>query len=160
MSQRIEWIDTAKMLTMFLVIIGHCNYYTIATPYGGIYYSELVNTDDYSMTFRSLRCIVAFIYSFHMPLFMALSGMLFSLSMKKDIRFLKLIKDKATRLLMPFVAVSLFLNIPIKYLSEYWNESGNVISDIFCGQILLMGNSHLWFVVALFWIFIGYYIEG
>ena len=85
MTQRIEWIDTAKMLTMFLVIIGHCNYYTIATPYGGIYYSEQINGDDFSLTYRCLGYLVAFIYSFHMPLFMALSGMLFSLSMKKKI---------------------------------------------------------------------------
>ena len=143
---------------MFLVIIGHCNYYTIATPYGGIYYSEQINGDDFSLTYRCLGYLVAFIYSFHMPLFMALSGMLFSLSMKKKIIFTKLVKDKAERLLIPFVAVSLFLNIPIKYVSGYWSGSDNVISDIICGQILLMGNSHLWFVVALFWIIIGYYI--
>lgn len=145
------------MLTMFLVVIGHCSYYTIATPYGGIYYSELINGENYSVAYRCLRYLVAFIYTFHMPLFIALSGMLFSLSMKKGISFHKMVKDKAIRLLMPFLAVSLFLSIPIKYFTDYWSDSDNLLGDIVCGQLLLMGNSHLWFIVALFWIFIGYY---
>lgn len=157
MTQRIEWIDTAKMLTMFLVIIGHCNYYTIATPYGGIYYTEKINSEELSFAYRFLKYLVAFIYTFHMPLFMALSGMLFSLSMKRGISFSKLVRDKAMRLLIPFMAVSLFLSIPIKFAIGYWEGSDDLFKDIVCGQFLLMGNSHLWFVVALFWIFIVYF---
>lgn len=156
MSQRIEWIDTAKLFTMLLVVIGHCNYYTISTPYGGIdFFSD---AEGRSFIYRCLYWLVSFIYTFHMPLFMALSGMCFSLSMKKIISFKSLIKSKAYRLLTPFFAVTICLSIPLKYFSGYWDDSENVLLDMFLGQFLLMGNSHLWFIVSLFWIFLAYYL--
>lgn len=145
------------MLTMLLVIIGHSNYYHIASSYGGVYNSDFVCSNDFSIVYRCLRYLVFFIYTFHMPLFMALSGMLFSFTLRKNVSFAKLVKDKSIRLLLPFFAVSLLLSIPIKYISGYWSDSDNVISDIFFGQLLLMGNSHLWYVIALFWIFLVYY---
>lgn len=154
--QRVGWIDTAKMLTMFLVILGHCTYYNISTPYGGIYYGTSMT--EVSLVQRLLNFIVSFIYTFHMPMFMALSGMLFTFSMRKNISFISLVKNKAVRLLIPFLAVSIFLSIPLKYISGYWDYSGEMFLDIILGQILLMGNSHLWFVVSLFWIFLAFYI--
>ncbi|MBQ6965925.1 MAG: acyltransferase [Bacteroidaceae bacterium] len=156
MSQRIEWIDTVKTLTMLLVVIGHCNYYTIETPYGGIHY--LTESCNISTAYKCLRCIVVFIYSFHMPLFMSLSGMCFSISMKKNMNIKDLIHNKILRLLLPFLSVSLFLSIPIKFATGYWDGSETIPKDIIYGQLLLMGNSHLWFLASLFWIFIAYYM--
>lgn len=118
------------------------------------------NLDNHSALDQVLGWIVNFIYAFHMPLFFMLSGMCFYLSTKrKTILLPKLLKSKAIRLLLPFVFVSLLLSIPIKYCSGYWQGSDHIFYDIFMGQLLLMGNSHLWFVVSLFWIFlVSYYI--
>ena len=157
-TKRLEWIDTAKVLTMFLVIIGHCNYYRIATPFGGIYYVN--QSYESSIVYNFLTWIITFIYSFHMPLFMALSGMCFTFTRNELLSLRSLIKNKAIRLLLPFIAVSILLSIPLKYFTGYWDSSSNILSDVVCGQLLLMGNSHLWFVVSLFWIFLlFYYIE-
>jgi len=156
MNKRIEWIDTTKVVTMILVVLGHCAYYNIVTLYGGIHY--LSDDIEVSETYNLLKELVDSIYTFHMPLFMALSGMCYYVSQSKNACIINLMKDKAIRLLLPFVVVSLFLSIPLKYLSGYWIESENVLTDIFLGQILLLGNSHLWFIVSLFWVFLLFYI--
>ncbi len=99
--ERIEWIDTAKVMAMLLVIIGHCNYYRISTPFGGVYYFE--NGEEVTFVYEAFRWLTSFIYSFHMPLFMAISGMCFSLTVKKPISFIGLMKSKAQRLLIPLL---------------------------------------------------------
>lgn len=143
---------------MILVIIGHCNYYRIATPFGGLYYIE--KNSDVSFLYECLSCLMSVIYSFHMPLFMSLSGMCYSLSKRSSDSINSLIRKKTFRLLIPFVVVTFFLSVPLKYVSGYWDNSQNIIIDVVCGQFLLMGNSHLWFIVSLFWIFLFfYYIE-
>ena len=50
--------------------------------------------------------------------------------------------------------MTILYQIPIKYLSGYYNTSPNVIRDCFLGQVLVQGNTHLWFLPALFIIFI------
>lgn len=66
---RLNWIDWAKSICMFLVIIGHCH---------------ISDSDQF---------VVQYIYSFHMPLFFFISGLLCKrdiglLTVKKDLRFL------------------------------------------------------------------------
>ena len=158
MKKHIEWIDDAKTLTMLLVIIGHCTYYTIMTPYGGVSHFEDVPSSEVSIMWKLLGAMVGFIYTFHMPLFMLLSGACFSLSMRRDVKFKALLQNKAKRLLVPFLYTTLLVSIPLKYFSGYYDASSNVFHDIIFGQFLLMGNSHLWFVFSLFWIFILYYV--
>lgn len=70
-SERIVWIDWAKSICMFLVILGHCH----------------IRVED--------QFVTQFIYSFHMMLFFFLSGILCKRelsfdSIKSDIRFLVL----------------------------------------------------------------------
>lgn len=62
--QRIEWLDAAKGVTMLLVVLGHItNGYLTAKQF---------------KEWSSLICGVHYwIYSFHMPLFMVLSGYVF-----------------------------------------------------------------------------------
>ncbi len=156
-NRHITWVDDAKTLTMLLVIIGHCTYYNIMTPYGGIHYFDGVGATEYSLTWRLLGVIVRFVYTFHMPLFMMLSGACFSLSVKKTSNIGILAKTKARRLLVPFLCTTILLAVPLKYISGYYVDSTDVLRDILLGQLLVMGNTHLWFVCSLFWIFIMYY---
>ena len=92
-----------------------------------------------------------------MPLFMMLSGACFSLTIHKVAGLKAFVSNKARRLLVPFLFTTLLLSVPLKYMSGYYTESANVLEDIVLGQFLLMGNSHLWFVASLFWIFLMYY---
>ena len=156
-NKHILWIDDARTLTMLLVIIGHCTYLNLMTPYGGISYFSNISSEEYSFGEKMLCMMVSFIYTFHMPLFMMLSGACFSLTIHKVAGLKAFVSNKARRLLVPFLFTTLLLSVPLKYMSGYYSESANVLEDIVLGQFLLMGNSHLWFVASLFWIFLIYY---
>ena len=149
---------------MILVVVGHCTYYTIAGPseYGGIDYAGAMEAagvmDTYVHAWTSV--LTMFIYTFHMPLFMAISGAVFELGWNKgkyrDTAIF--VKKKVLRLLVPFFGVTLFYGVPLKYLSGYWNESSDVLRDIFIGQVLVQGNTHLWFLLTLFFEFLIFYL--
>lgn len=153
----IHWIDDCKTLTMLLVIIGHCTYTRLMTPYGGICYFSEIPSYEYSDCSKMLEGIISFIFTFHMPLFMMLSGVCFRLTIDRETDMKELVKKKVRRLLLPFALTTLFLSVPLKYIGGYYSMSSDVLKDIILGQFLLMGNSHLWFVVSLFWIFVIYY---
>lgn len=65
---------------------------------------------------------------------------------------------KAKRLLIPFFVVTCLYAVPLKWLSGYYQGTEHLLKDIVTGQILLQGNSHLWFLVTLFCIFILFYL--
>lgn len=147
--------DYVRAIATLLVILGHCTYYNVSTDYGGI---DLFYEDP-SITFKILSFITGFLYTFHMPLFIALSGSLWRLKInqKQKPTFKNLLQDKYNRLIIPFLLTSLLWSVPLKYISGYWqNDTANVITDILIGQFLMLGNSnsHLWFLQALFWIFL------
>ena len=82
LSPRILWPDILKSLAIFLVILGHV--------------SSTYDSREYSSP------LALWIYSFHMPLFMMLSGMFFKYSLKKD--FKTLLTDKSRLLLLPLLS--------------------------------------------------------
>ena len=140
---------------MILVIMGHCTYYTIQTSFGGV--EHVPGNGEYSFMSRLLVFASMIIYKFHMPLFMAVSGAVFSWTMGKFDTLSQLLNKKAKRLLLPFLLVTTFISVPLKYGGGYYAHSTHVSWDILCGQYLLLGNSHLWFVVSLFYIFVIFY---
>ena len=155
-KQHIEWINTIRVFTLLLVILGHCNYYTINTIHGGII--NLTEDGYYCYSFNVVKTVTRFIYSFHMQVFMALSGMCFSFSKLKYAPFKTLVSKKSKRLLWPFLLVTTFLSVPLKYIVGYWSNSASPLYDIFFGQYLMIkGNTHLWFLVALFNIFVLFF---
>ena len=151
-----------RVIAVLLVVIGHCTYYRIMTNYGGIDFEpDIQNITIISkLLFKGFVFLNAVLYTFHMPLFFALSGALFknSLENKKYKNFKELVVKKVKRLLIPFLIVTLFYAIPIKYISGYYNQSENVLKDILFGEILQQGTTHLWFLPTLFVIFCISYI--
>lgn len=58
------------------------------------------------------------------------------------------------------MAVTFLFSVPLKYISGYYGQSKHLVKDIFVGQVLLQGNSYLWFLLILFMIFIiVYFLE-
>ncbi len=126
-SPNIIWIDNLKGFAILAVVIGH-----IASP------------------------LTRFIYSWHIPLFFFISGLLFNksqVSLKKD--FIKLI--------LPFIIFSL-IGLMAEYLKQFiWPgfafANGNInLQKEIIGIFWLMDitNLHhygyvLWFLPALFW---------
>lgn len=154
MKKRIKEYDILRVLLVILVVIGHAGYYKIKTNgYGGIDYAV---DGSNTMIYKIFKNIVEFIYCFHMPAFFSLSGALYFYEKEKYKTVNVLIKDKCFKLIKPFVLVSFLYVIPIKYLTGYFTEINFV--DIIKGQLFGFGNSHLWFLVSLFLIFIIVYI--
>ncbi|MBP9743262.1 MAG: acyltransferase family protein [Burkholderiales bacterium] len=114
-------IDTFKGFAILLVILGHC------------IQNSIVNFDD--------NALFRIIYSFHMPLFMLLSGVVIKLPLNINI------KAKARRLLFPFLSFGL-----ISYFS------GWMPINVFA--LFTHPDYGLWFLYTLFlinvWLFCLY----
>lgn len=152
--------DYVRAIATLLVILGHCTYYAIRTDYGGID----LGVESICFTRKFLDFLTTTIYSFHMPLFIGLSGCLWARKDIQTLSFKDLVSNKFQHLIMPFFLTAIFLSIPFKLISGYWEGEScdEIILDIISGQLLFLGNanSHLWFLQALFLIFIiAYCIE-
>ena len=117
MPKRIVYLDLVKLFTIYLVILGH----VIAMMVNG-----------YSVGGR----LYAFIYSFHMPLFMLLSGYFVS-SRLGEMPIVALIKKKGRQLLLPSITCTLICCVYICLTQEHPNYRDEMI-----------GNS--WFLKTLF----------
>lgn len=102
---RILWPDILKAFAVFLVILGH-----ISSTYDSRGYSSPVSL---------------WIYSFHMPLFMMLSGIFFKYSLKKD--FKTLLIDKSRLLLLPLLCWGMMNFIIETLMFTNFDELGRVI---------------------------------
>lgn len=119
-NNRIAWIDIAKGIVIILMVLGHSS-----IP----------------------KNINSFIYSFHMPFFFFVSGMLISnkSSSKKLTDLPQYITRKINSLLIPFLIYSI-INI---ILSPLYNDT-NII--VFTKNILLngWGGNALWYIPVFF----------
>lgn len=107
-----------------------------------------------------------FAYSFHMPLFMFLSGWLFYLTRLKASEasgggqkwsYGSIIKDKALRLLLPgFVFSLVAFALKVAFPGEMSRQVGLSLQDIIHQYIYPNDNPmrELWFIATLFWLFI------
>jgi len=105
-NNRDTTLDMAKGLLIILVVLGHAIQYSFGIEYtkSGDFFSNIV--------FKS-------IYSFHMPLFMLISGYLFHNSNKKD--FKPLMVSKLIAIGIPMISFIILCNFytEIKYLRDY-----------------------------------------
>lgn len=145
MKNRNLQIANLRVLAMFSVVLGHCC--IIYTEGWNVYQTE------YKSTFF---CILKeIINGYQMHLFFSVSGFLFYYSYKKY-NFLKLIRKKGQRILVPFLFIGLFWLVPIRYLAKYPLYEDDIIEGYYT---FFLGNwGHLWFLPTLFLIFILVYI--
>lgn len=92
-KERIEWIDWIKGVALVLVIIGH----TFRT-----------SMYDESMAYSYIK---SFIYAFHMPLFIAISGFLFKMGLKKYIatNTLDFVKTRVGSYMKPLISYAVII---------------------------------------------------
>lgn len=134
-KKRIDWIDVSKGIAIILMIIGH----TADLP----------------------RPIISFIYSFHIPLFIILSGMTYKIPQNKgDIK--ENIRKYIKRLLLPYFVTILIcictmllknnsiynFNLLIKEIVKQFLW-GNGCSYTFLGHNF-KGVGPVWFLITLF----------
>lgn len=138
-SEKITYI---KILVTFLVVIAHST--RMYTGYGAI--------NGYEVN-EVLKFITEFIYGFHMPLFIALSGFVFAMciDMNKYKDNKKFIINKIKRLLVPYFLFGFLYVAPVMVVLNITNDS----YFMYClkGIILGQNSRHLWFLTTLFLIF-------
>lgn len=125
--KRIIWIDYAKVIGIFLVILAH------------LYTSE--GTD-------STNIVRTFIYGFHMPFFFLISGCLYK---ARDGGLVKALTLNIKKLLIPYISLNIFFAI------VYGIISADPISELikFPRELFFGGGTPCrasWFVIALFFI--------
>lgn len=125
--ERYHWIDVVKGLAIFLVVVGHV---------GGIYGGESASW--------SFNVIHTFIYSFHMPLFMFVSGYLFTSSLNKDYKTTAL--SKLISYGVPYIVFSI-VYWAMKAVGGAFVNNTVSIRDLFL--IPLFPLSFMWYIYAL-----------
>ena len=123
-KERLTYLDVAKGIGILLVVIGHVYAFN----------RQIVD-----------RFFVIWLYSFHMPLFFIISGMLIAYKDEKDIW--KFVKKRIMGILIPYVFFSIFSIIVFAIVNDFSREVfvQNVKATI-CG----VGIDTLWFLPALF----------
>jgi len=132
----LNWITIAKALGIIFVVMGHF------IPKG--------ITPSYYIDIKNL------IYTFHMPLFFLLAGLLYNYL---KYTYIELFFNKLKRLIYPFISVAIFFFI-IKYFASLFFEMKQPMT---LEHILIILTdpresymSLLWFVYTLFLIFLIY----
>lgn len=123
-KERLTYLDVAKGIGILLVVIGHVYAFN----------RQIVD-----------RFFVIWLYSFHMPLFFIISGMLIAYKDEKDIW--KFVKKRIKGILIPYVFFSIFSIIVFAIVNDFNREVfvQNIKATI-CG----VGIDTLWFLPALF----------
>ena len=137
-SSRIEYIDAVKGIAIVLVVIGHM---LRGFSSSGIYLNEKI-----------FKYIDYTIYSFHMPLFFIVSGMLYTYKNKiydkKD--YINFIKLKSKNILVPYFIFS-WIQILIKIIMSGSVNKEVKISSLY--TIVYKPVEQFWFLYTLFIIF-------
>lgn len=111
-KQRIAWVDNIKAFLILLVVLGHC--------------IQDAGKSDISVLY-------SFIYSFHIPLFMAMSGYV----SQRDFTPWRTVGRRAVQLLVPFFAWAVVKSL--------------IVGDLgFVLTIVMLPDRGLWFLWALF----------
>ncbi|MCC9089655.1 MULTISPECIES: acyltransferase family protein [Bacillus] len=130
MKKRLDWVDAAKGIGILLVVMAH-----VPIP-------------------DSLK---QFIYSFHMPLFFLLSGMMFRSSSRPAMSF---IQKKAKSLLLPYLYFSIITYVFWFSVTRFFAFKGQTDIDPFvpftgifisnADEARLTHNPAIWFLTTLF----------
>jgi fucose 4-O-acetylase-like acetyltransferase len=141
-AKRIKEVDVLYSIGVILAVFGHSHPIDWNVFNGTLFYHTIV-----------------FIYTFHMPLFFAIAGILLANS-KSIVQkpFGLFIEEKALKLLTPYIVLTIFFIIPKGYI-EYGNfeflSFHYLIKIIFSPRDNIWG--HFWFLPVLF---ILYFIFG
>ncbi|MCI9344904.1 MAG: acyltransferase [Lachnospiraceae bacterium] len=113
-----------------------------------------INSIYYSTMFEWQRYLAGWVYGFHMPLFFMLSGAV--LALKPLGAFDDFVKSKIERLLIPYFVWGWLFMLPIKRLGNFYNQDSllSALKGFLGGE----DSGHLWFLTALFWCMIIFYL--
>lgn len=128
-KKRVSWIDIAKGIAILLVFFGH----TLSTP----------------------KEFADFIYSFHMPVFFALSGYCFSLKGN----FRDFITKKAKGILLPVFTLGLTGSVAVSLMLTFIKHEAVDWKWVFLNPFVQYGTHDLlWYLPAAFVSMVCFYL--
>lgn len=142
---RLVEIDIMKFYGILLVVLGH-----VAMIYSPMSLIKPQVSSDLMVRVKEI------IYSFHMPLFIFVSGCVFAYQLeikKRQIGFASLFKTKFRRLMIPYYVFGFCWVLPVMVILGFRDPLHYAIDGI----ILALDPRHLWFVMSLFGIFLLFY---
>lgn len=145
-KDRIVELDIMKFWGILLVVLGHVTY--MYTPTGLI--QPLI------MSGR-MAYISYFVYQFHMPLFVFVSGCVYAYQcevLNRKTSFMRLLKKKSVRLLIPYFVFGMLL---VAFMVGLGLRD-NVFDYMYRGILLSKDSRHLWYVLMLFEVFLMFWI--
>jgi fucose 4-O-acetylase-like acetyltransferase len=132
-NTRLNFIDIARAICIILVVIGH-------------YLPD--NSPNWYVTMNDV------IYSFHMPLFMFVSGYVYWAT-RKPVKYKDFVWRKFQRLIIPyFFASVIVITIKLLVVSELSVEQPVDLSAFYKMFYIPVAGAFLWFVFALFLMFL------
>lgn len=143
-QKRNTQIGNIRVLAIFLVVLGHSI----------ILYStgwDLYETTRQAPFLSWLKRVIDIL---QMPLFFSLSGYLFVFTHQKNQGIGQLAKKKFLRLIVPYFGIGLLYLLPIRLLVGYSGYQGNSVVDFTLKFLTANDMGHLWFLPALFLIFL------
>lgn len=140
-KKKINWLLILQGWAMLWVVIGHS---FLGEPGKGPEWENILYNTA---------------YSFHMPLFMLVSGWLFYLTrlLEGKWTYPAIISDKSVRLLLPgFVFSLVAFSVKIVFPGEMTRPTGYSLQDILHAYLFPNDNPlrELWFIATLFWFFL------
>ena len=136
-QKRMLWVDYAKGIGIFLVVVGH-------VLRGLINSSILQNSDLWEF-------VDSWIYAFHMPLFFFLSGLFVQRSLSKP--FKNFVLDKLCVIAYPYFVWSIIQTTLQSFASSHTNNTFS-LGDIW--KIVYQPQMQFWFLYTLFAILLLY----
>ena len=134
--------DHLKIITILLVIAGHC--FVMYSPDGAI---EVVKG------FLPFKLATLLVYRFHVPCFFMVSGAIFALCLRKNIYSsgMEFLKKKAYRLLVPYLVFGILVVPPVLLICGLADPAKWYLFGL--NLITASNVRHLWYLYALFLIF-------
>lgn len=142
-EQKSQIYDDLKLGAMVLVVLAHS---TVMYTVNGAFHPVNVS--------RLLEVLTTVIYSFHMPLFILVSGAVYAycLQMGKYQKHGAFLKNKLLRLMVPYFFWGFFYVAPV--MQGLGLDSSGYLSYCWYGIVRSTNSRHLWYLFALFWIYV------
>lgn len=134
--QRNKYLDIVKAVAIICVVFGHCIQYGSGQNYlaNGLFFDNVV---------------FKVIYSFHMPVFMLVSGYLFAFSRDKQ-NWTDAIVHKIKTLFMPIILWSL-IPFSVSLFASWYHGNEGLTVLLLCKKFISTVLENLWFLWAIFW---------
>lgn len=147
----LDYINILRIIALVLVILAHSS-----AVYTGAWAFKLVNNKS-----ESIKYITNYFQTIRMPLFVFISGYLYHFNrvkLNKYNSFSRFVRNKAKRLLIPYLMTGIFFMIPVQMIFNIYSDNEGYFYKVF--NEILLGNmpGHLWFLLALFHITIVFYL--